>query len=258
MVRIVPPHLRCLAASLGLLVGMYPGLVLAQAGPSSASAEPAPTPTPEVERGLFGRSGVGLATLTLPGLGQGGAGLLLEAAGGGRFTDAFSLRLNGAWGLTHFFRTAQAASLGLGLGAWTFGAYATVWEWMGTGNPEWAIFRLLGAFFGSVFLLLPLMVAGLLIVVSPLASTSFTEAAITAALHPLRGRGDLFLEAGMGLLAYAERGGSLRGGWGPLIGAGARLGPLTLRAHLIYSPDLMNESSGTGVLAGGISLGFSS
>ncbi len=182
-------------------------------------------------------------------------GLGLAGVGGIRLSDSFSLRLRAGAGFAYFERIAAAFNAGVTVGAWTGGAYASVTDWLVTGDPAFLFFKFFGAMIAYTFLTLGFAVAGLLILFSPIFSLTTLETGITGAFHLVQGATEVFVEGGLGGLLYLNRSGGPKVGWGPLIGLGVRSGPIGGGLHLLFSPAPINSSRDT-VLAGGVSFRF--
>ena len=163
-----------------------------------------------------------------------------------------------AWGMTEFQRFGPWTHTGYTIGKWTTTAYADVARWSVRGG-KYELFTLFGSIFAYVGLMFPLMLSGLCYMAAVIAPTTFLETALTANYDFGDGHIGPFVEAGLGAVAFVHPTlGKLRGGMGPAIGSGLRVGPLRLGAHLTWSPPHLHGEPGGGVsqvFVGGFTIG---
>lgn len=200
--------------------------------------EPVRAPS-EVRLGLGSSTGIGAAYHLVSAEDVPRLGLALQGSGFLRLAESLSLRLNLDWALAHFDRALGAIALGISVAQWTTGAYRSVGRWLVTGDPAWFLFKFMASIFAFTALSLGYMAAGVLFVLTPVLATSFIQAGLTAGLHFVYQGLDLFVEAGVGSMLYAER--QLGAGWGPMVGWGLRFGFAQVGAHLLWSPPELND-----------------
>lgn len=186
-----------------------------------------------------GSLGIGLGYLGLSNARTDGSddnefGLALEARVGYRFGRFIGFNVSAAWGLSHFERTKAVAEAGIKAGKWTNGAFSSVTDWMGKDGHEgyaafgWMAYPILA----MTYLAVPVLFA-----VSPLAATSFFNGGFTVSGHLGGDTIDAFLEGGIGGLIYLHPiENTPLAGYGPLFGAGMRLGRFGVNARLLWSP----------------------
>lgn len=162
--------------------------------------------------------------------------MALELHSGFRVADDWKVNLRFNWGLTEFHRAEAMIDTANSIGKWTIGAYGTVWEWAVQKDKYWFP-RFFGAFFASIGLVVPLTVAGVFYVLSPVAPTTYLGCDITGSYH--LGDDDLnaYVEAGLGLVSYIHpKYDGIYGGLGPTLGFGVKLGFATVGVHGTWSP----------------------
>lgn len=224
--------------------------------------QPAPSAPPPVEvpRASSFRPSFHL----LPGLGVttfavsdawAGWGAVLEGVGEFQFNPYVGLRLRAAWGLTEWDRAMVMINHGLAAGSWTAGAYSTVGNWLAT-DTKYALLKFLPALFAFVFLSVGFVYAGLVLVLSPLAATSYVQVGLAASGHlPLDNGVDLYAEAGLGSMLYWHpRTQFVRMAFGPTLGVGVTVRRVSVGVHGLWSPPVMqsNPSNAPDVVAASI------
>ena len=85
----------------------------------------------------------------------------------------FGVRL--AYGLTGWQRTEDTAKKAYNVGRWTTKGYRDTWNWAGEGDDDTRTLKAIPAFFGFVLLVIPLVISGVMYVVSPFAASSYGE-----------------------------------------------------------------------------------
>jgi len=223
------------------------------APPPAATPAPAPLPAPPAEsspspgyRVRFTMStGLGVSTFVVSDAWAGWGGVL-EGFGEFRFNPWVGLRIRGAWGLTEWDRAALMFNHGVGAGAWTAQAFGSVGNWLV--NPaEYFLLKLFPALFAFMFLTFGFVYAGLAILFSPLAATSYIQLGVSAVGHlPLGADVDLFAEGGFGTMTYWHpRTQYVRMGFGPVLGLGVAVRQVSFAFHVLWTPPAM-QSSATG------------
>jgi hypothetical protein len=152
------------------------------------------------------------------------AGVVFQAAPRFPIGDHFGIGLRFAYGLTGWSRMEDVTHAGYSVGKWTTHAYRDVWSWVGEGDKDDEAGRGILAFFGSIFLVAPLVLAGALYAVSPLAASSYAETDLTFDWEPADDpKAGPYLKGGIGLMAYVHPDNAhLYGGLGPNAGFGYR------------------------------------
>jgi len=172
--------------------------------------------------------------------------------------DEAGVGLRFAWGLTEWDRVDDFARPGYKIGKWTTGAYEDVWVWA-VEKSEYALFKVIGAVFASVVLVVPLVAAGLCYVAVPFAPTTYLEFDITGQYDFSNDKVAPYLKGGVGLMGYVHPdAGKLLGGVGPTAGFGVRIEGLDLGANVTWLPAFAHgEASGerTNVVAGTATIG---
>ncbi len=172
----------------------------------------------------------------------------------------FGLRL--AWGLTEFRRFKSFTSVGYDIGSWTTTAYRDVWSWAGDREKHggWGV---VPAIFGSVGLLVPYMVAGVIYLVAVVAPSTYLEidALGTYEFGQDGTRGVVpYLKGGLGFVGYLHpEHNQLLGGVGPSVGFGVRFGKVDLAVKGTWLPPwLHGEFPGehSHILMGGLTIGY--
>lgn len=165
-------------------------------------------------------------------------GLSFEAFGAYRVSPWMSLRLRAELGVTRFDRTLDFIRAGLGVGAVTTGLAGTIANWAFSDFPQYFPFKqmigLMGLFIvGGV----GYGIAGVLLVLSPLAAISYMDLTTSAAFDVMtRGDSNLFIETGLGALVHAASS-RVTPGLGPSVGLGLRHKNFGVGAHLVVGPD---------------------
>lgn len=215
---------------------------------------------------LFAAPAAAQETRVLPGAGfawfardvNGGrdeaAGVALELRVEHRMQPRLGLDLTLTWGLTDWDRAREWIDAGNRAGSWTTDRFADVEAWVRRGEDDDTLLpRLVGAFFADAFLLLTYVAVPACYVGSVGGATSHLQLDVTGSWHFLDGPGDVWIELGGGAAALPETGVGFRGAVGPIVGAGARLGPLRVGGRLLWSPTELNGASGGGtVLLGAV------
>lgn len=242
------------------LAGVVCVLSLAWSAPARAQATPAPAPSaapqapatpPAQGESKPGESrrlrrtrvgfGGGFAYFSTSDTGSGetqvaAPGLALELHTGAPILEHWRANFRFNWGLTEFHRAGKLIETANDIGAWTTGAYVSVFEWSTT-KDEYALFRVMGSIFAYVGLIVPYAVAGVFYIMSPFAPTTYLGCDITGSYQI--GDEDLhgYVEGGVGLVSYVHpKYGGLYGGVGPTLGVGVKLGFVNVGVHGTWSP----------------------
>ena len=208
---------------------------------SSANVQAAP--------GLVSSTGVGLGYVGLDRPGtrlkpSHNFGVAIDGRSGLRFGPV-GLNLVSSWVLTEFDRTARMARWGVDTGRWTTDAFRKVNAWVGRAEESEEGLRGIGAFFAYMGLIPLYAVVPAAILASPLAATSSLSLGPTLSTHFGGDRLQGFVEAGIAVLGYVHPvEDALRGGYGPLFGAGLRAGRWGLGLRLLWSPPGAHRDAG--------------
>lgn len=226
--------------------------VFALLGSADALADQDARPTSYI--GL-GAAYFGLAPASGPASNHFGAAL--DFRGGIRIGQHAGFNIVGGLALTEWGRTEALFDRGVAVGRWTTGAYGSVTRWA---DDQYLLIKAFPAFVAYCFLLIPYMVAGSLIALSPLASFTYGLIGPTGSFH--FGAPELggFAEAGVGgMFSLPEGQDRPVMGAGPLVGIGMNLGRWALGARLFWSPRGGNTGLRTGpasVFAGAFTFGI--
>lgn len=231
------------------------------ANPPAHGEPPADEPPP---RRTSARFGGGFAYFTTSDSGTGetqvaAPGIAIELQTTHPILEHWRANFRFNWGLTEFHRTEKLVETANGIGEWTTGAYASVFEWSTT-KDDYALFRIMGSIFAYVGLLVPYAVAGVFYIMSPFAPTTYLGCDITGSYQ--LGDDDVhgYLEAGVGLVSYVHpKYGGLYGGVGPTLGVGVKLDFVNIGAHGTWSPPGAHgepTSQSSNVYVGGLTATF--
>lgn len=186
------------------------------------------------------------------------SGVAFELRLGGRTAPRLGWDLAFTWGLTDWDRAGEWIDAGNRAGSWTTDRFADVEAWVRRGEDDDTMLpRLLGAFMADAFLGMTYAAVPFCYVGSAGGATSHLQVDVTGSAHLGDGPHDAWVELGAGAAALPATFGEWDGAVGPVIGAGARLGPLRLGGRVLWSPPALNGASlGGSVLTGAVTLGL--
>ncbi len=238
-----------------------------------AAAQPEKDPD-EVGRPSLTQLGVGLAYVNVAPLASSRsaraseAGLLLELSRTTPLSEKVDFGLRFAWGLTAWERFPRWAKAGYDAGRWTTEAYENTYNYTrkrgpdGTYDPNLHGLRLMGGFFGMMFLWIGYVASGIAYVTAVLAPTTFLEMDATANYNfgdPSPKGVNPYLKAGVALMAFVHpEHGRMVGAVGPTLGGGVRIGTLHLGLTGTWSPAGLHGEAREGrshIVTGGLTIG---
>jgi hypothetical protein len=218
---------------------------------AAPAARAAPTLTPSGGFAWLARSGTGDP--------REASGVALALRLGDRPTPRAGWGVTFTWGLTDWDRAAEWIDAGNRAGSWTTDRFADVEAWVRRGEDDDTFGpRLLGALFADMFLAMTYVAVPVCYVGSAGGATSHLQVDVTGTLHLVEGggAGDAWLELGAGAATLPVTGADWTGVLGPVVGVGARLGPVTLGGRLLWSPPSLNGGArGETVRTGAVTLG---
>lgn len=232
---------------------MHPGralLLLSLAGPALSLARPAAAAEPHLVPALgfawFERGRTGERTTA--------SGVALELRLEGRTAPRIGYDVTLSWGLTDWDRAREWIDAGNRAGTWTTDRFADVEAWARRGeHDDTQGLRFLAAIFADFFLALTYAAVPFCYVGSAFGATSHLQLDVTGSLHLAEGPDDAWIELGGGAAVLPERFLDWRRAAGPLVGVGARFGPLRVNARMLWSPPKLNTTvDGGTVLIGAL------
>lgn len=187
-------------------------------------------------------------------------GLMLEGGGVFPVHRRWGMGLRFSWGLTEFERFEKWTQAGYSIGKWTTTAYGDVYEWSAQ-KDKYQTARVMGSLFAYIGLFFPLAVAGVCYLGAVFAPTTYMETALTVNYDFGNRRFGPYIEGGVAMVGFVHPTHiSLRGGIGPTLGSGLRLGPFRVGGHVAWLPPSLHgeptEHGSTHVFTGAMTLGF--
>ncbi len=186
-------------------------------------------------------------------------GAALELRLDGSVSERIGFGLTFTWGLTDWARAREYVDAGNRAGSWTTEKLADVEAWATKSDVREGTrpFRILGAVFADLFLVMTYAAVPICYVGSVGGATSHLELDATGTLHLGGGAYDPWLEGGVGAATLPYRILDWRRAVGPVVGLGVRLGSIRLGARLLWSPPALNEARfGGSVVTGAFTVGL--
>ena len=184
------------------------------------------------------------------------SGVALELHLDSRLASWFGLGATLTWGLTDWDRARAWVENGNRAAQWTTKAFADVEAWARGGTKEQQGLRYVGALFADFFLALTYVAVPACYAGSLGGATSHLQLDVTGTFHLAEGPTDAWGELGVGAVALPLRFEDWRHAFGPLAGAGMRIGWLRIGARVLWSPPSFNSAGVATVVTGAFTVGF--
>ena len=232
-------------------------LFLALPAQAQEPADPEAPPAARVTDGIQVAPALGFAWfgVTASGRHRNASGVALELHVDGRLAPRIGLGATLTWGLTDWNRARAWIEEGNRAAQWTTDAFADVEAWVRSGSKEQQGLRFLGAVFADFFLALTYAAVPACYAGSLGGATSHLQLDVTGSFHLAEGPTDFWGEVGLGAAALPLRFEDWRQAFGPVAGAGMRVGWLRIGTRVLWSPPSFNSVRGT-VLTGALTVGF--
>jgi len=169
-------------------------------------------------------------------------GLALELQVRYQRPSGFGVGYTLTWGLTDWDRAREWIDAGNRAGRWTSDRIRQVGDWAMEDEASRGL-RLVGAFFADAFLVMTYAAVPACYVGSVGGATSHLQVDVTASLRS-GGAVSGWVEGGLGALALPVSHREWDFGLGPVLGAGASLGPASIGARFLWSPPALRAGEG--------------